>query len=156
MLSELDFEQSKLAEAGASDEEIAACSSNGHLLMLLESIVKVNDGCDHHLDNKRDDDDEQFADDHHLDNKRFLAAGEEMFVIEMMIIFGDMSRLRNYSSLFWSRELNLSMSIDRVDLSLPTCLLLQIHNGNNFDLMVLTRNKLSAVSLVPSLHIFTR
>ena len=143
MLSELDFEQSQLAEAGASDEEIAACSSNGHLLMLLY--------------NKRDDDDdEQFADDHHLDNKRFFAAGEETFVIEMMIIFGDMSRLRNYSSLFWSRELNLSMSIDRVDLSLPTCLLLQIHNGNNFDLMVLTRNKLSAVSLVPSLHIFTR
>ena len=29
-----------------------------------------------------------------------------------------------------------SFSIDRVDLSLPTCLLLQIHNGDNFYLMV--------------------
>ena len=65
------------------------------------------------------------------------AAGEEeeKFAVDVMVLFGNMARLRNYSSLF-PREVNLSISIDHVDLSLPTCLLLQIHNGDNFDLMV--------------------
>lgn len=60
---------------------------------------------------------------------------QEKFAVDLMVIFGNMTRLRHYSSLF-PREVNLSFSIDRVDLSLPTCLLLQIHNGDNFDLMV--------------------
>ena len=69
-----------------------------------------------------------------------VAAGEEeKYIVDVLVVFGDMVRLRNFSSFFPSREMNLLMSIDHVDLSLPTCLLLQIHNGDNFDLMVSPR-----------------
>ena len=61
------------------------------------------------------------------------AAGEEqdLWVIEMMSLL-DIVRLRNYSTLYSSREFNPLVSIDFVDLSLPTCLLPQIHNGEGF------------------------
>ena len=67
------------------------------------------------------------------------AAGEEqdLWKIEMMSCFGgDIVRLRHHSTLYSYREFNPLVSIDFVDLSLPTCLLLQIHNGEGYDLMV--------------------
>ena len=57
-----------------------------------------------------------------------VAAGEEeKYIVDVLVVFGDMVRLRNFSSFFPSREMNLLISIDHVDLSLPTCHLHQNH-----------------------------
>ena len=66
------------------------------------------------------------------------AAGEEKdyWVLCMSTYFGDINRLRHYSAQYSYREFNPLVRIDFVDLSLPICLLLQIHNGEGYDLMV--------------------